>query len=148
MPLPQVSYERIKAMLDSEELKYKTDENDGELGVAFENLIVWIGCDEQVLRFYAFWRAQAEDEANFNGFMELAYSCNSELLVPKVIVMGEGTAEAPAKLSMEYYIPISSGLTDKQLNTHFVTAMRAFTSVAEKAEEEFPQLITWKQEEA
>lgn len=146
MSLPQVSYDRIKAVLDDEELNYQMDENDGEVGVAFEDLIVWINCGENVLRFYAFWRAQIEDQSVMDSLAQLAHSCNSEMPIPKVVVLGEGTTESSGKLSMEYSVPISSGLTDEQLASHFVTAMRSFYHVSEKAEKEFPQLVTWEKE--
>lgn len=148
MPLPQVSYDRIKAVLDAENLNYEMDENDGEIGVSFEDLIVWINCGEKVVRFYAFWRAQIENQQTFEALAQLAHGCNSEMAIPKVVVVGEGTPEAPAKLSMEYSVPTTSGLSDKQLSSHFITAMRSFYQVTGKAEEEFPQLVTWEKEEA
>lgn len=148
MSLPQVSYDRIKAMLDEEKLNYEMDKNDGEIGIAFEDLVVWINCTEKVLRFYAFWRAQTEEQKVRNELAELAHSCNSEMSVPKVVLFGEGNTQTPAKLSMEYSVPISTGLTDSQLASHFVVAMRSFYRVIGKAEEKFPELITWEKEEA
>lgn len=153
--LPQVTYDRIKAVIEADELKYVVDENDGEIGIGFDNLLVWIKLDEHVLRLYAIWRGDLVGAEAIEKAKHFCNRINRDLILPKTVVFsGESTntetsegAVPTAKFMFEASLPIEKGLTDEQISAQYGIGMRSIMNTVEKVEEEYASLITWSEEE-
>lgn len=139
MSIPTVTYERVKAIIDKQELKYIVDENDNEIGIGFEDILVWVNINERVMRMYGVLRGQCTTPAIANELTHYANHLNKTHLLPKVITRGQGNETEPTKLIFESNLPIECGLNDTQLNNFFDMTMGSFFNTIEKVQEAYPQ---------
>lgn len=147
MPLPKMTYDRVTALLDRLELEYEIDPNDGEVGIAFLNMIVWVNVDDHVTRTSGVWRGSSQDPQDVARFLEFVNESNSQRSLPKAFVRGEGSEENPFGIGLENSVPAAEGLSDEQFEYYFDATMGTFFAVAEDLEKQFPHLVTWSEEE-
>lgn len=147
MPLPKMTYDRVTAVLDRMELKYEVDPNDGEIGLGFDNMFVWINVSDHVLRMTCVWRCMSQDPQDAINLLEFVNDSNSSRSLPKAYVRGDGSEEDPFGIGMENSAPVAEGFTDEQFDYYLDASMGTFIGVIEDLEKQFPHLVTWMDEE-
>ena len=146
MPLPSVTYDRMRAVLEEEELNYDVQDS-GELVCGFEQLIVWMNIDERTLRTTGAWRGSSTSDEDGAAIRAFCHQVNSNQNFPKTYPQGDGTEDTPYIFIMEHSVPCTQGLSDEQLRDYFRTTMGMFFSTIEDVEKELPHLVTWSEEE-
>ncbi|WP_175954144.1 YbjN domain-containing protein [Schaalia sp. Marseille-Q2122] len=147
MPLPSMTYDRVKALLDREGLTYDVDASDGDITFGFINMMVWINLDERTLRSTGAWRGRSTDPRDAEKMIAIAHGINSTQNFPKVYVQGDGSDNEPFSMLMEHSYPVTLGMSDEQLEEYFNASMGMFFSVADACAQELPHLVTWSEEE-
>ncbi|WP_165867018.1 YbjN domain-containing protein [Schaalia canis] len=146
MALPTVTYDRMRALLDEEELNYGVQES-GELTFGFTPLMVWINIDDRTLRTTGVWRGSSTTEEDGATIRAFCHKVNSSQNFPKSYPQGDGSEDAPYIFVMEHSVPLTQGLNDEQLKDYFNATMGMFFGTIEDLEKELPHLVTWSEEE-
>lgn len=147
MPLPKMTYDRVTALLDRLELEYEVDPNDGEIGLGFENMVVWVNVDDHVTRMSGVWRYATRVPEDAARLLEFVNNSNSSRSIPKIFVRGDGSEENPFGIGLENSVPAAEGLSDEQFEYYFDATMGTFIGVIEELEEQFPDMVTKSEEE-
>lgn len=146
MALPTVTYDRMKAVLEEEELNYGVQDS-GELAFGFDALMVWINVDDRTLRTTGAWRGSSTNDEDGATIRAFCHQVNSSQNFPKAYPQGDGTEDTPYIFVMEHSVPLTQGLTDEQLRAYFSATMGMFFGTIEDLEKELPHLVTWSEEE-
>lgn len=144
--LPAVTYERLKQAIETAELNYDVDPEDGEIRVGFENCIFFLNLNDFTWRTSMLWRGGATDKETYDALVAWVHASNSQRSFPKVYIVGQGTEEDPGRIAAETNCVIKAGLTDEQLNGNFNNAMGSLFSMLGDLEAEFDQLVNWSEE--
>lgn len=146
MALPTVTYDRMRVVLEEEELNYSVQDS-GELAFAFPSLMVWIAIDDRTLRATGVWRGSSTDDEDGAGIRDFCHRVNSNQNFPKTYPQGDGAEDTPYIFVMEHSVPLTQGLSEGQLREYFNSSMGMFFGTIKDLEKELPHLVTWSEEE-
>ncbi|MBV7363272.1 YbjN domain-containing protein [Actinomycetaceae bacterium TAE3-ERU4] len=147
MVLPLVTEERVIKELEREGLKYFKDDSDGEIGIGFEDIIIWVNLSEKVMRLYGFWRGTLTTPEDFERAIYLVTDANSDLVAPKQILIRDEKNDQSGRIMLEISQLIAEGMTDAQLSAHIRRSFTLIFRATETLVKEFPHVIDWEMEE-
>ncbi|OKL50344.1 YbjN domain-containing protein [Boudabousia marimammalium] len=141
MTLAPLTQERLTNFLTtSEELRFAIDD-DGEIGIPFDEVIVWITLKEQLMNLRGNIRGDAKLE-DLPRVVELVETCNRERTGPKAYwAVGEDEdGNQVVHLAAECTMALTEW-TDEQLKNFFHVSMGQLISYAQHLTEELPYLV-------
>lgn len=138
--LPEVTHDRVKLLLEAEELKYEVTD-DERLVVHFESLIAFMRVTENLLLITGLWRADIVAQEDVEQAYLLVNKINTERTLPKAYVE-DPTEEGSGSIVFEFNLPIDDGLSDEQLQAAFRNAMGSFFGAEAELAEALPHLVT------
>ena len=145
MPLPAVTYDRMKQVLDKAGLNYIEDD-DGRLLFVFDEFFGIVEISETSVTMTAYLSGRIYGDDQMSEAIHLASNYSLNALVPKVSIGGTGTEDNPGLMMLETFFPTGAGMTDQQLQIFFGSTMGAYTSVLQAVSQDMPQLITPQEE--
>jgi len=137
--LPQVSRERIAAILDARGYKYGIDA-DGDIGGRWDDHVFFfllLGKDSEYLQVRGRWaRTVSTDE--LGQVLVLVNEWNADRIWPKVYARLENDAVA---VYTEHSVDYEPGLTDRQLDQHLGCAISTSLAFFGSLDERYPEAV-------
>lgn len=145
--LPAMTPQRCLPFIERQEVKYTPNKETDGWNFFYTNLRVWIDVTATALTVSGMWRGQSLSDEEARSFLEFAYAHNTNQILPSCALQGDGSAEAPYHLVMSHSFPIRLGLSDEQLDDVLHYSVGLMAELANLADETFPHLVTWSDEE-
>lgn len=143
MALPEVTMERLEAAVKRAGLNYKIDENDGELGFGFDDLVVWLNLNQQEgWRTYAIWRPEFAGEEVISTVLDAVNQVNATLVIPKSMLrISEENGVLNSRVIFENCTPVFFGLSDEQIFAHLQMVVAGFFMAMKQLTDLLPHLV-------
>lgn len=137
---PALSQDRIKAVLDADNLNYGID-SDGDLGGWWDGHLFYfflMGEQNEILTVRARWNREVPQE-NWTQMLEFMNQQHTERLFPRIAMLRDdnGTINVFAQHCVDY----EHGVTDAQLHLHFQTAISSTLRFFELLDEQYPDAV-------
>lgn len=143
MDFPAVTKERVEATLDAMELRHYRDDDD-DICVAFDNAFFYFRVDDNMAFCFGTWGGMSSDEELSLDMGRFTNRMNSSMVLGTAVPV---STEGGDTIRIGLPLLMSEGVTDEQLSSMLDTFFQVSFSAFSMLEEQYPQLVTWGEEE-